>query len=181
MKILFMSDIHGIYNNLEYIDNVINKKEIDKLVVLGDLYYCGPMYNDRLEVSCLLVKDFLTKYRDILICMRGNCDSDVDIKVSDFPICNGLSMIYLDNINIYITHGNEYNKDNNKKINNGVLVYGHEHIPYIYKDNNMIYINVGSISLPRNNNKPSYMMYENKIFTIYDIDGNIIDEYKYGE
>ena len=56
-----------------------------------------------------------------------------------------------------------------------MLVYGHEHIPYIKKNNDMTYINVGSISLPRDGNKPTYMLYNNKKFTIYDIDGNVID------
>lgn len=179
MKILFISDIHGIYDNLEYIDKIIKKENVDKLIVLGDLYYCGPTYSDKFEVNSSKVKDFLTNYSDMLICMRGNCDSDVDIKVSDFPICSGLSMLYVDDINIYITHGNEYSKEKNRKFNRkGILVYGHEHIPYIEKDNDMIYINVGSISLPRNGNRPSYMIYENKKFNIYDIDGKTIDKIK---
>ena len=107
--------------------------------------------------------------------MRGNCDSDVDIKVSDFPICNNLSMLCIDDINIYITHGNEFNNKKYNKFNNCVLVYGHEHIPYIDKRDSMTYICVGSISLPRNNSNPSYMIYQNRMFTIYDIEENIID------
>ena len=69
-------------------------------------------------------------------------------------------------------------KYNNNKISNSVLVYGHEHIPYIENHNNMLYINVGSISLPRNNNKPTYMIYENKTFTIYDVENNIVNQCK---
>lgn len=176
MKILFLSDIHGIYDNLDYIDSVIDKEKIDKLVVLGDLYYSGFGYDGELDLKSSLVKDFLTKHRDILICMRGNCDSDVDVKVSDFPICNNLSMLLVDDINIYITHGNEYNnKKSNKFTGKGVLVYGHEHIPYIDKKEDIIYICVGSISLPRNNSKASYMIYENRTFTIYSINNDIID------
>ena len=182
MKILFLSDIHGICNNLEYIDNVIEKEKINKLVVLGDLYYCDQVYhnNDKYIVNKKLVGEFLSKYRNILICMRGNCDSDLEVKISNFPICSSLGIIYVDNIPIYITHGNEYNKYNNTKITNSVLVYGHEHIPYIETNNNMLYINVGSISLPRNNNKPTYMIYQNKEFTIYDIDNNIVNKCKIG-
>ena len=112
----------------------------------------------------------------MLICMRGNCDSDVDVKVSDFPICNNLSSIFVDEINIYITHCNEYNSKKNNKFNSkGVLVYGHEHVPYIYKKDNMVYICVGSISLPRENSNASYMIYENKKFTLYDVNNEIID------
>ena len=39
MKLLFISDIHGIPDNLEYIERIVIDKKIDKLVVLGDLYY----------------------------------------------------------------------------------------------------------------------------------------------
>lgn len=170
MKILFISDIHGIPNNLNIIEKVLNEEKIDKFIVLGDLYYQGPNYNGKSENKISEVKDFLTKYREILICMRGNCDSDVDIKVSDFPICNNLSLICADGLNIYITHGNEYNiRKKQKFTSKDILVYGHEHIPYIKKENEMLYINVGSISLPRDNNPPTYMIYEDRKFTIYNI------------
>ena len=176
MKILFISDIHGIDINLRKIENIIDNEKIDKLVVLGDLYYAGPLYNKKYDVNSNNVKDILTKYSDKIICLRGNCDSDVDVKVSDFPICNNLSLICIDGLDIYLTHGNEYNLEKNNKFNrNGILVYGHEHIPYIKKKDDILYINVGSISLPKDNNKPTYMTYENKRFTIYDIEGNIFD------
>ncbi len=176
MKILFVSDIHGITDNLKIIEKKIQKENIDKLVCLGDLYYAGPSYNDKHQVDSSGVLRFLMNYHDKLICMMGNCDSSVDIKASDFPINSGISLIHIDGIDIYITHGNEYNYEKNRKLNRkGVLVYGHEHIPYIKKKESMVYINVGSISLPRNNNKASYAIYDNKKITIYDIDNNIID------
>lgn len=176
MKIIFISDIHGLYNNLNVIEKKIETEKIDKLVVLGDLYYSGPSYNGNFKIESSKVKDFLTKHKKILICMKGNCDSDVDIKASDFPICSGLSILYIDGLNIYITHGNEYNIQKNRKFSNkDILVYGHEHIPYIKKQNDQIFINVGSISFPKDGNLPTYMIYENKNFTIYDIEGKIID------
>lgn len=175
MKILFISDIHGITHNLKYIEEKIQKLKIDKLVCLGDLYYAGPTYDNKYPVNSKAVHEFLTKYTDILICMRGNCDSPVDIKASDFPINEGVSLINVDNIDIYITHGNEYNYEKNRKFNRkGVLVYGHEHIPYIKENDDMVYINVGSISLPKND-IASYAIYEKKKFTIYDIKNNEID------
>ena len=110
--------------------------------------------------------------------MRGNCDSIVDVMSSEFLIIDGLSLIYTDDLNIYLNHGHIYNKNKNKGFNKGILVYGHEHIPYIEKKDNMIYINVGSISLPRDGNDPTYMIYENKEFTIYDIYGNIVSNFR---
>lgn len=176
MKILFISDIHGITDNLNIIEKKMNEKDIDKLVCLGDLYYTGPTYDNKYKINSKGVFDFLKKYNDKLICMMGNCDSSVDIKASDFPISNGISLINTDGLDIYITHGNEYSFEKSRKFNHrGILVYGHEHIPYIKKSENMIYINVGSISLPRNNNNPTYAIYENKKITIYDVNDNIID------
>ena len=176
MKILFISDIHGITDNLKIIEKKIKEKNIDKLVCLGDLYYTGPSYEGKNKVNSKKVFEFLTKYCDILVCMMGNCDSNVDIKASDFPINSGLSLINTDGLDIYITHGNEYSFEKNRKFNRiGVLVYGHEHIPYIKKNENMVYINVGSISLPKNNNNPTYAIYENKNISNYDVYENIID------
>ena len=176
MKVLFISDIHGITNNLKVIEKLDSKEQFDKIVVLGDLYYAGPNYDKKYEVDSSKVLDFLMKYNDKIIGVRGNCDSDVDIKATDFPICDKLTLICTDGLDIYCTHGNEYNKEKNRKFNRkGILVYGHEHIPYILKDNDMIYINVGSISLPKNGFKPTYLIYDNHKFTIYTIDNEIID------
>ena len=177
MKILFFSDIHGITTNLNKIKELDDKEKFDKIVCLGDLYYSGPTINDVQNVNSKKVLDFLMNYKDRLIVLRGNCDSDVDIKASDFPICDNLSLIYVDNLNLYLTHGNVYNIDNNKKFNqNGVLIYGHKHYPFIKKESNMIFINVGSISLPRNESKPSYGVYYKGVFSIFDIFDNLIDK-----
>ena len=177
MKILFMSDIHGIPENLEYIRKLDLKEKFDKIVVLGDLYHAGLTYSNIKEVDVNKVKDFLMQYQDKIIALRGNCDSDADIKSTDFPICNTLALIHVDGIDIYCTHGNEYNKRNHEKLNRrGVLIYGHEHFPYIEQIDEMVYVNVGSISLPRNNSKPSYAIYENQTITIYAIGGFVIDQ-----
>ena len=175
MKILFISDIHGININLKKIEKVIEKEKIDKLVVLGDLYYAGPTYNQKYEVNSMNVKDTLTKYSDKIICLKGNCDSDVDIMVSDFPIISELSYISVDNNDIYLTHGHIYNENNwNKK--HSILIYGHLHIPFIKEHNNNLFINPGSISLPKENNNPTYLIYDNNTFTIYDINDKKIVE-----
>lgn len=176
MKILFVSDIHGITNNLKIIEQLEKKEKFDKIVVLGDLYYAGPTYKHIYDVNSKSVLDFLMQFNEKIIGIRGNCDSDVDIKATDFPISDKLALICVDGLDIYCTHGNEYNKDKDRKFNRtGVLVYGHEHIPYIERKENMVFINVGSLSLPRNDFRPTYLIYENRKFTIYTIDNDIVD------
>jgi hypothetical protein len=108
--------------------------------------------------------------------MRGNCDSDVDIDKSGFPINSDLSLINVDGIDIYLTHGDKYSYDYRDKFNGkGVLIYGHYHIPYIRKGDDVIYICVGSISLPRDEMDYSYCIYEDRRFCLYSIDGVELD------
>ncbi len=175
MKIMFISDIHGIKTNLDLIKRRYNELNCTKLVVLGDLYYIGPrnQMKDDYDINC--VKDFLMSFKDNLICVRGNCDSDVDIKVSDFPIINELGLIATESKDIYLTHGHIYNEDNWQK-DNSVLIYGHLHIPFIKEVENNYYINPGSISLPKSEVGPTYLVFDEGKFTIYDINNQKIVE-----
>lgn len=175
MKIMFISDIHGIKTNLEKIKEKYQELSCDKLVVLGDLYYIGPR-NKMIEgYDIKAVQTFLESMKENLICIKGNCDSEVDISVSSFPIINELSLIMTEQHDLYITHGHIYNESNWSK-ENSILIYGHFHIPFIKKIETNYYMNPGSISLPRDGYKPSYLIFEEDKVTIYDIDDNIIQE-----
>lgn len=175
MKLMFISDIHGIKTNLVKVKEKFEELHCDKLVVLGDLYYIGPR-NKMIEgYDIKAVQSFLESMKDKLICMRGNCDSEVDIMVSNFPITNELSVIMTLNHDLYITHGHIYNESNWDK-QNSILIYGHLHVPFIKKIETNYYINPGSISLPKENNKPSYLIIEEDKATIYDIEDNIIKQ-----
>lgn len=173
MKILFLSDIHGIPDNLNNLKELDKKENFDKIIVLGDLFYNGPSYNlDKIKDN-EKVLEFLNSYKKKLVIVRGNCD--VDIKY-DIEFSEDLTLLSVDGLDIYCTHGNKYNRYNYNKLNeNSILIYGHEHYPYIVKNDNFIFINVGSISLPRNNSEPSYGIYDNRTFTIYDINNMIVD------
>ena len=64
MKIMFISDIHGIATNLNVIEKKIKNEKIDKLVCLGDLYYAGPSYDNKYKINSKKVFEFLTKHQD---------------------------------------------------------------------------------------------------------------------
>ena len=170
MKILFFSDIHGVYKNLKYIKYLIKKEKFDKVILLGDIYCKHPnLYNSDKEVY--KVKSFLEKIKNIKV-IKGNCDDY--LYDSKFLIQNGPVKYKIDNHNTILAHGPyEFDLEN---YNNSILIYGHEHIPYIKKVNTYILICVGSISLPKGNSNPSYMIYDNNEFVIYDIYNNIIDK-----
>ena len=175
MRIMFISDIHGIKTNLELVKKRYKELKCTKLVVLGDLYYIGPRNTLNVNYDINYVKDFLTSFKDSLICVRGNCDSDVDIKVSDFPIINELGLISLKEKDIYLTHGHIYNENNWQK-DGSILIYGHLHTPFIREKNGNYYINPGSISLPKSDYGPTYLVLEDNKFVIYDLDNKKIAE-----
>lgn len=172
MKIIFFSDIHGIKTNLEKLGQVIEKEQPDKIVVLGDLYYIGPRNNLTSDYDITFVKNFLEKYSSRLLVMQGNCDSEIDVEVSQFPIIPRISLIETKERNIYITHGHLYNKENPFPLmkKGDCLVYGHFHIPLIEEKDGCLFLSPGSISLPKGDSSPSYMIYENNNFIIYSID-----------
>lgn len=160
MKVLFISDIHGNYDNLD----ILEKFEFDKLIVLGDVFsYYNNDANDK-------IINTLKKYPNVLW-IKGNCDYDSMYEKYNISYINDYLFLKIDDINIYCTHGNRYNFSRGFFFEeNGVIIYGHEHIPYIEKSNGNVYICVGSISNPRFGSKPSFCFYENKTFTLYSND-----------
>lgn len=175
MKLMIISDIHGIKNNLEFIKEEFIKEKCDKLIVLGDLYYIGPRNKMMNDYDISYVEKFLESFKDKLICIQGNCDSEVDLEFSNFPIIKGLSIVKTDTKELYITHGHIFNETNWDR-ENTILIFGHYHIPFIKEIGNNLFINPGSISIPKDNHKPSYLIFEENKCTIYDIDKEIIDE-----
>lgn len=175
MKVMFLSDIHGIKTNIEKVKEEFLKRKCDKLVVLGDLFYIGPRNQMNKDYDIEEVLKFLNSMKDKIICIEGNCDSKVDHMVCEFPIVKELSLLSVNEKNMYLTHGDFYNKENWNK-ENTILIYGHFHIPFIEEVGTNLYINPGSISLPKNGNNASYMIFEENKFTIYDIFDNKIAE-----
>ena len=171
MKIMFISDIHGISDNLGKIREKYKEFKCEKLVILGDIYNNYNYYDNNKEK----VQEFLNDFKDNLICVRGNCDFLTDLYDIPTQPVKEIDIIKTNNLDIYITHGHIYNEDNWDK-ENTILIQGHTHRPKISKKDNNIYINPGSISLPRGDNLPSYLVFNEKEFIIYDILDNIIDE-----
>lgn len=177
MRMMIISDIHGIKTNLFKIKQKVNELNYDKLVILGDVYYPGVRNITNPYYDVEYIRSFLEEYKDKLICIKGNCDSKEDIEMNNFVVTKNIENINIGKLNIYLTHGHLYNENNWDK-KNTILIFGHYHVPFIRKDDDNIFICVGSISLPRQNSNPSYLIYENNEFIIYDVYNNIIDKIK---
>ena len=170
MKYLVASDIHGSLHYASELEKRIEAEKPDKLILLGDLYYHGPRNSLADKYSLNDVSEILNKYKDIILCTKGNCDAEVDEYISDFPMEEYIRFAISDKI-FFFTHGHRYNKEN-PPLNYDVLVYGHFHTGFIIKENGKIYANPGSTSIPRGGTTNSYMIITDSEIILKDIEGN---------
>ncbi len=179
MKLLVISDIHGSLFYLKKILNIFEKNNYDKILILGDELYHGPRNPLPKEYNPKEAAELLNRYKNKIIAVRGNCDSEVDQMVLDFPITADYNMILWENKKIFMTHGHIYNIDNSLPLENGdILIYGHFHIPMIQRKEGKIFLNPGSISLPKGESLNSFGVFENGNFYIKDMEENILMETK---
>ncbi len=175
LKLFFISDIHG---SIYYLNEALEKfkeEDCDYIVLLGDALYHGPRNPLPKEYNPKEVALLLNQHKDKIIAVRGNCDSEVDQMVIDYPMMGDYSIILHNSRRLFLTHGHIYNKDNLPNLSEGdVLIHGHTHIPVAKKLENIYIINPGSITLPKENNPNSYGILDNDIFEIKDLEGNII-------
>lgn len=181
MKLLIASDIHGDFSSAEAIISAFNHEECNNILLLGDILYHGPRNDLPDTYAPKLVIALLNSYSDKIIAVRGNCDAEVDQMVLNFPIMDDYRQLQLDGLTIFATHGHHHNTQTPPTLNNGdILLHGHTHVLKIEKfGNNNTYINPGSIALPKEGNPRSYMLYENRCFTIKDINGKIITQIEF--
>lgn len=174
MKLMFISDIHG---SLYYLEKVLARFEVEKadqLIILGDLLYHGPRNPLPEGYQPAEVAKKLNQYREKIICVRGNCDSEVDQMVIEFPMMAEYSFIFADGLRIFATHGHTHNMEKLPPLGAGdILVHGHTHIPVAEAVEGITWLNPGSISLPKENTPHSYGILENKAFLIKDLEGQV--------
>lgn len=177
MKLFFMSDIHG---SLYYLNRALERFQeelANYIVILGDELYHGARNPLPKEYNPKKVAEILNNYSDRIIAVRGNCDSEVDEMVLDFPIMATYSIILYEGKRLFLTHGHIYNENNMPKLSEGdVFIYGHTHIPKAEKMDSIFIINPGSITLPKESNPHTYGVLEKDVFTIKDLDGNVFKE-----
>lgn len=180
MKLFVISDIHGSLYYLKKVMERFEEEEYDKLLILGDELYHGPRNPLPKDYSPKAVIEILNRYQDKIIAVRGNCDSEVDQMVLNYPLTSDYTMLYLGKRRVYLTHGHIYNIDKPLPMQEGdVLLYGHFHIPMIEKREGIYFLNPGSVSLPKNGSKNSFGILDENGFQINDLEENIIMEIKF--
>ena len=136
------------------------------LLLLGDVLYHGPRNDLPEQYAPKTVIPMLNEMKDKIICVRGNCDTEVDQMVLEFPIMSQNAVIFADGVKIYATHGHKFNKDNLPPLCEGdVLVYGHTHVALDEVVDGVRCLNPGSVSIPKQNTGHGYILFDGGKFT----------------
>ncbi len=175
MKYIVFSDIHGSEFYANKIKELVEKENPNKVILLGDLYYHGPRNPLSKEYGPMKVAEILNSIKDKIICVRGNCDAEVDEMISEFEFNTNVEL-EISNKKFFFTHGHKFNIDNLPSENIDVLIYGHFHTGFIKEKDGVICINAGSISLPKNDTPNSFLIIENNQVILKDIEENEINK-----
>ena len=176
MKLLFASDLHGSAFYTKQVLARFEAEQADKLILLGDLLYHGPRNDLPKEYDPKQVFAMLNGVKQHVLCVRGNCDAEVDQMVLEFPIMADYATLFVDSRMLFLTHGHLFNEENLPPMNEGdVLVHGHTHLRVMANQGHYVFLNPGSASLPKGDGVHSYMIYENGVFTTKDLSGKVLE------
>jgi len=168
MKILFFSDVHGVPETLKQLLEKATELQAEQLVLLGDVLYHGPRNGVPGFYDPEQVAEMLNRVKEKVIAVRGNCDSEVDQMMLDFPVMSDYSELVTDGQRFFLTHGHLWNSGNMPPLPSGtVFAHGHTHIPVIEVngDGNVIF-NPGSISLPKQGFMQTFGFFDGRTLSV---------------
>ncbi len=181
MKWMIASDIHGSAYWCRRMLEAYKQEQADRLILLGDLLYHGPR-NDLPEgYAPKKVIEMLNALKDEILCVRGNCEAEVDQMVLQFPVMADYALLPVGKRVIFITHGHIYNSKNLPPLHKGdILLHGHTHVSACEEYDGYTYCNPGSVAMPKENTPHGYMTLEDGVFTWKTLDGETYRTYRIG-
>ena len=172
MKWMIASDIHGSAVYCRKMLERFKEEKADRLLLLGDLLYHGPRNELPEGYAPKEVIAMLNGMKDSIWCVRGNCEAEVDQMVLGFPVMAEYMILCDSGLTLFVTHGHVFNEKNPPMHHQGdILLHGHTHVPVLREHEDYIYMNPGSVSLPKEGSRHSYMTMENGKFSWKDLDG----------
>lgn len=169
MKWLIASDLHGSAYYCEKLWEIFENEGAEKLLFLGDLLYHGPRNDLPRDYAPKKVIEMFNAHRNDILCVRGNCEAEVDQMVLEFPVLADYAYLEIEGKRIFATHGHLFGGNPPLKAGE-ILLQGHTHIPCHESKDGVLLLNPGSLSIPKESSPHSYMTYENGVFTWKDID-----------
>ncbi len=174
-KFMVASDIHGSFTGVGTLLERFSDEKADRLILLGDLYYHGPRNPLPAEYDAQKTADLLNSVKENLIVVRGNCDADVDLCISDFTFSDHY-IIPAFGKNLFFTHGHIYSPYRLPPLlkKGDIFFSGHTHIPMLRNEDGIFLVNPGSIGLPKGGSQKSYISVCDDGITLKALSGDTI-------
>lgn len=177
MRWMIASDIHGSAYWCERLIDAYRMEGADRLLLLGDVLYHGPRNDLPRDYAPKKVIAMLNAMKEDILCVRGNCDTEVDQMVLEFPVLADYALLSEGRTLIYCTHGHVYNTGHLPPVHQGdILLHGHTHVPAWEEHEGYRYLNPGSVSIPKEDSWHGYMLLEDGLFLWKDFDGALRHE-----
>lgn len=177
MKYMFASDIHGSAYYCRKMLEAYQESGAERLIILGDVLYHGPRNDLPREYAPKEVIAMLNAVKNEIYCVRGNCDTEVDQMVLEFPVLADYALLALNGLTFYATHGHVYNENALPPMQEGdILVHGHTHLLHADRVNGHWILNPGSVSIPKGGNPATYAILDETVFTIYDFEKHVVKQ-----
>ncbi|MDO4331035.1 MAG: phosphodiesterase [Lachnospiraceae bacterium] len=182
MKIMFASDIHGSAYYCRKMLEAFEASGAERLVLLGDILYHGPRNDLPKDYVPKEVIAMLNPYKNKIYAVRGNCDTEVDQMVLEFPILADYALLSFGGKTFYATHGHVFHQDHLPPMQEGdILVHGHTHLLKAERIQaegvgQITVLNPGSTSIPKGGNPATYGMLEDGIFSILTFQGEVVKQ-----
>ena len=175
MKWIIASDIHGSAYFCRQLLEAMEREKADRLLLLGDILYHGPRNDLPKDYAPKAVLAMLNEQKDRILCVRGNCDTEVDQMVLEFPILADYCILTVGKRLVYATHGHNHNVNALPPLQPGdILLHGHTHIPaWEAFGSGSLYLNPGSGSIPKAGSVHSYMTLEENVWLWKALDGSV--------
>ena len=175
MKLIIASDIHGSLTAAQALAQAVERHQPDRLLLLGDLLYQGPRNVTPADYDPGQVIPLLNSLKDIVLAVRGNCDSEVDQMVLSFPITADFAWLITEKATLFATHGHVYDPDTWPLRPGEYFVSGHTHVAGRHEAAGHICLNPGSMGIPKGGTPAGYMTFDGLAFRWHRLNGEIYD------
>ncbi len=182
MKLFIASDIHGSAYYCKKLLEAYSSEKADRMLLLGDILYHGPRNDLPVEYAPKAVAAMLNDLKDSIYCVRGNCDTDADQMLLEFPIMADYITLFVGDRAIFATHGHKFNQNSLPPLHKGdILLHGHTHVPKCTEFDSYVYCNPGSVSIPKECSEHSYIILESNELIWKTLEGKIYMQYSLQE
>jgi len=172
MKLMIASDIHGAADACRALLAAFDREKAERLILLGDILYHGPRNDLPAAYDPRQAAALLNDRKESILCVRGNCDAEVDQMMLAFPVLADYAVFFSGGLTVYAAHGHACGPGHLPPLRKGdILLCGHTHVPAWEDRGDYRYFNPGSVSLPKNGSPRGYILWKADTFTWKTLDG----------